>query len=254
MRERKIDKLTTFSLLILMLAPVVQPAFASGLPESAKRAFEVKFKKSKAVVTGLDEKQLGTVLVVAKDGIRAAGDAIAGGLIAVYQPVKIGIRNGELEYSKRRIDPDDLDLQVADLVGIYDLKFHDDSIEIGIRSLGPHRALVPTSIYFKSRAKIGVSSMLRFYFDRELLTAGELQKIYGTIEEWLKPFESLDEAVAFSKQLTAPREIKIGMSISEVEATLGAPLTILRLSDKTVYKYKDLAVEFTNGKVSDIKY
>jgi len=53
---------------------------------------------------------------------------------------------------------------------------------------------------------------------------------------------------------SVPRELSVGMTPAEVEVVLGKPETVLRLATKVVYKYKDLVIEFVDGRVSDIKY
>ncbi len=51
----------------------------------------------------------------------------------------------------------------------------------------------------------------------------------------------------------APATIALGQSIDEVTAALGAPLTVVDLGPKKIYKYKDMKVTFKNGKVSDVE-
>jgi len=51
----------------------------------------------------------------------------------------------------------------------------------------------------------------------------------------------------------ATKEIKLGMTIADVEKTLGAPATKVDLGEKLLYKYKDMTVEFRDGKVADVR-
>lgn len=48
-------------------------------------------------------------------------------------------------------------------------------------------------------------------------------------------------------------QVKLGMSFAEVEAALGVPQTRVDLGEKVLYKYKDMTVEFHDGKVSDVR-
>ncbi len=48
-------------------------------------------------------------------------------------------------------------------------------------------------------------------------------------------------------------QVKLGMSFAEVEAALGVPQTRVDLGEKVLYKYKDMTVEFRDGKVSDVR-
>ena len=43
------------------------------------------------------------------------------------------------------------------------------------------------------------------------------------------------------------------MSFAEVEADLGVPQTRVDLGEKVLYKYKDMTVEFHDGKVIDVR-
>jgi hypothetical protein len=58
---------------------------------------------------------------------------------------------------------------------------------------------------------------------------------------------------AITPQAGAPATIKLGQSIDEVTASLGAPLTVIDLNLKKIYKYKDVKVTFNDGKVSDVE-
>lgn len=44
-----------------------------------------------------------------------------------------------------------------------------------------------------------------------------------------------------------------GMSFAEVESALGVPQTRVDLGDKVLYKYKDMTIEFHDGKVTDVR-
>jgi hypothetical protein len=43
------------------------------------------------------------------------------------------------------------------------------------------------------------------------------------------------------------------MSFTEVERALGVPQTRVDLGEKVLYKYKDMMVEFRDGKVADVR-
>ncbi|MGA7220038.1 MAG: hypothetical protein WBX38_17110, partial [Candidatus Sulfotelmatobacter sp.] len=47
--------------------------------------------------------------------------------------------------------------------------------------------------------------------------------------------------------------VRLGQSIEEVTASLGAPLTVIDLNSKKIYKYKDMKVTFKDDKVSDVE-
>jgi hypothetical protein len=79
--------------------------------------------------------------------------------------------------------------------------------------------------------------------------------VASLVEKWLKPFDTRAEAAQFGNTATGVyvKEVKLGMSFAEVEAALGLPQTRVDLGEKVLYKYKDMTVEFHNGKVTDVK-
>jgi hypothetical protein len=50
-----------------------------------------------------------------------------------------------------------------------------------------------------------------------------------------------------------PGEIRFGTTIADVEKILGVPATRVDLGEKVLYKYKDMTVEFHDGKVTDVR-
>jgi hypothetical protein len=75
------------------------------------------------------------------------------------------------------------------------------------------------------------------------------------VEKWLRPFDTRAEAAHFGNTASGVyvKEVKLGMSFAQVEAALGPPQTRADLGEKVLYKYKDMTVEFHNGKVTDVK-
>jgi hypothetical protein len=49
------------------------------------------------------------------------------------------------------------------------------------------------------------------------------------------------------------KEVKLGMTPAEVEDVMGLPVSKADLGEKVLYKYKDMTVEFHNGKVTDVR-
>jgi hypothetical protein len=52
---------------------------------------------------------------------------------------------------------------------------------------------------------------------------------------------------------TETKEIKLGMTTDQVEKILGTPGTKVDLGEKILYKYRDMTVEFHDGKVTDVR-
>jgi xanthosine utilization system XapX-like protein len=61
-----------------------------------------------------------------------------------------------------------------------------------------------------------------------------------------------------AKQQWVPRapapakEVRLSMTPAEVEAAVGVPDTKVDLGEKVLYKYKNMTVEFHDGKVKDV--
>jgi hypothetical protein len=79
--------------------------------------------------------------------------------------------------------------------------------------------------------------------------------VAALVEMWLRPFDTRAEAARFGNTASGVyvKEVKLGMSFAEVEAALGLPQTRVELGEKVLYKYKDMTVEFHDGKVTDVK-
>jgi hypothetical protein len=75
------------------------------------------------------------------------------------------------------------------------------------------------------------------------------------VDRWVKVFESNDEAAKFGNTASGAfvKEVKLGMTSAEVESVLGLPETKIDLGEKVLYKYKNMTVEFKDGKVSDVR-
>jgi hypothetical protein len=75
------------------------------------------------------------------------------------------------------------------------------------------------------------------------------------IDQWLKPFDTPEEAAKFGNTASGVfvKEVRLGMTPAEVEAVLGVPETKVDLGDRVLYKYKNMTVEFREGKVSDVR-
>jgi hypothetical protein len=75
------------------------------------------------------------------------------------------------------------------------------------------------------------------------------------VNSWVKPYDTAEEAAKFGNTASGAfvKEVKLGMSVAEVESALGLPETRVDLGDRLLYKYKTLTVEFRSGKVADVR-
>jgi len=74
----------------------------------------------------------------------------------------------------------------------------------------------------------------------------------GLISQWLK-FSDTVSNIGNTASMVTVKEIKLGMTFADVERALGVPQTKVELGPKVLYKYKDLTVEFQDGKVADVR-
>ena len=83
----------------------------------------------------------------------------------------------------------------------------------------------------------------------------DLNAVASLVETWLRPFDTRAEAARYGNTASGVyvKEIKLGMTFAEVEAAVGLPQTRVELGEKVLYKYKDMTVEFHDGKVTDVK-
>jgi hypothetical protein len=83
----------------------------------------------------------------------------------------------------------------------------------------------------------------------------DLPAISALVGSWFKAFDNAEGAVKFGNTAAGAtvREVKLGMTFAEVEQALGLPATRVDLGEKVLYKYKDMTVEFHDGKVTDVR-
>ena len=86
-------------------------------------------------------------------------------------------------------------------------------------------------------------------------TEGGYDQAKALIDQWLKPFDTQEEAAKFGNTASGAfvKEVKLGMTSAEVEAALGLPETKVDLGEKVLYKYKNMTVEFHDGRVTDVR-
>ena len=84
-----------------------------------------------------------------------------------------------------------------------------------------------------------------------------LRDVDALISPWFKVLDAQTEADAIRIGNTASgisvKQVKEGISFAEVESSLGVPDTRIDLGEKVMYKYKDMTVEFREGKVVDVR-
>ena len=224
-------------LLTVALLLFSQAAHAKGLSKQAKKQVEERYKKSK-MAWGEDPledlrtfKELGTVLVAVKP----------------FPSSEVDIRDGQMVKSGSYIH----EVQPGTTLGISGLTIKDDRVSLTCITVEPVHQVRPFATTFDR-----TMTTLRFFFDKQTMEAADLDHIYSAIDSWVKPFDSHDEAIKFGNTVsgTFVKEIKLGMTFTEVESIFGIPEKKATLGNKVIYKYKDMAIEFVDGKVADVKF
>jgi len=74
------------------------------------------------------------------------------------------------------------------------------------------------------------------------------------ISKWLRLSNTIErDKLGNTSSMVEVKQVKLGMSYAEVEQVLGVPATRVDLNTKVLYKYKDMTIEFQDGKVSDVR-
>jgi hypothetical protein len=144
------------------------------------------------------------------------------------------------------------------------------------RVLSPGENVWVTRIDVKSnvvKLKIVTSDMnyvgvLSFQFAKDYLDKASPETVEGAIETYIVPQGGPPASQVAGNNPGPPQQeppqqqpppqgppvtITIGQTIDQVVAALGQPMQIIDLGPKKTYKYKDLKVIFTDGKVSDVQ-
>jgi hypothetical protein len=119
---------------------------------------------------------------------------------------------------------------------------------IYVESVSPH-AVTRGIGAFQHESYEAPSAILMFS------AAGGAEQAVALVDQWMKVFGSQEEAVRFGNTASGVfvKQVTIGMSFAEVESALGLPQTRVDLQEKVLYKYKDMTVEFHDGKVADVR-
>ena len=124
------------------------------------------------------------------------------------------------------------------------------SFTITVQNVAPHQVKRVAGNSRHEHLKYGRANLI--------FETGDAKDYVGTaslVEMWLRPFDTRAEAAQHGNTASGlyVKEVVRGMSYAEVEAVLGPPQTRADLGEKVLYKYKDLTVEFHDGKVTDVK-
>jgi hypothetical protein len=121
---------------------------------------------------------------------------------------------------------------------------------ITVQSVTPHQVKRGEGKSRHERLKYGKADLIFEAGDNK-----DYDAIAALVEKWVRPFDTRAEAAQHGNTASGVyvKEVKLGMSFAQVESALGPPETRADLGEKVLYKYKDMTVEFHDGKVSDVK-
>ena len=121
---------------------------------------------------------------------------------------------------------------------------------IELKNLSPHSVTRGIGAFAHESMEMG-SIKLRF----RAADGKDFDRADALVAQWLKPFDTVADAAKFGNTASGVfvNQVKLGMSFAEVELALGLPQTRVELGEKVLYKYKDMTVEFHDGKVADVR-
>jgi len=210
--------------------------------EEIKSVLETRYRPTKPGFFG-DFKEIGSVLVVQKAGLRAnrPSKIFAPNVITGRQVATAG--GGDLPLGGN-IDPA---LKIGDRLHLYGVRTGDDYVELEIFTVNTF-----VVVGSGTRGPTPLQASTRFRYD-EGLAAVSTGRVMDDIREWFRVEGeaglSVEPRTAADAGVT--RTIRSGQSPEEVVAILGAPGKIFILGAKTIFVYRDIKVIFVDGKVAD---
>jgi hypothetical protein len=227
---------------IALLLPLCLPLFAADkkeLEERYKGKYLLVLREGLAVgmCEGRPEVPSGTALDVRITGesVEFGRQAGAGtGLTGCGEIIPEPLHKGEIVFAKYT----------------WFRRFKGGNFTITVQTVTPHQVKGGAGAKRHEHLKYGKADLIF-----ETSDTRDYVGIASLVETWLRPFDTRAEAAHYGNTASGVyvKEVKLGMSFAEVEAALGPPQTRADLGEKVLYKYKDMTVEFHNGKVTDVK-
>jgi hypothetical protein len=124
------------------------------------------------------------------------------------------------------------------------------TFSLRVMNVSPHEVERGVGAFAHQSVERGEANIL-FKLDEKM----DVGQVSSPLSEWFKVFDTQDSALTFGNTASGVyvKQIKTGMTIAEVESVFGPPQTRVDLTDKILYKYKDMTVEFHEGKVTDVR-
>jgi hypothetical protein len=230
-KKGSVTVLLFFSLSVLTLAGA----------DTLKKQFESLYPTSY-----LNEQPKKAYLVCLSDKFAATVPSLA----TAFDHVSIMIANGTI---LKMQGPIHSYFHKGELLFLGYRKIEKDSIRMIVYSVNPHSITAGTGAFQHQNTEV-VAADVHFMFPQSVLKGNDIAPIKSEIEKFFKCFPDYDSAIAFGNTASGVfvPEIKIGMTLAEVEKTLGPPDMKFSFPDKILYKYKDFTIEFKNNIVTNI--
>ena len=138
----------------------------------------------------------------------------------------------------------------GEVLKVSHVSFQSGYLFIDLRNVSPHAVTRGIGAFAHESMEMGKVAIF-VWSDK----GRDLDQAEALAAQWLKPFDTAAEAASFGNTSSGVfvKQVKAGMSFAEVESALGAPQTRVDLGEKVLYKYKDMTVEFHDGKVADVR-
>jgi len=221
------------SFLILMSVVSLHAQDKKELTKEYKNKFVVVLKEGLAVSLCPNGHSIPDIGVTIADGSPSVHPKLFGGCTAmIAEP----IHKGEV-------------LKIEGLV-VQKVPFQGPICWVRIVTVSPHSVERGVGAFAHQSSEIG-SADITF----KLTEDNQVGQSRSLLSEWFKLFDTQGEAAAFGNTASGifVKHISVGMTFADVESSLGVPVTRIDLTDKVLYKYKDMTIEFRDGKVSDVR-
>ena len=178
-------------------------------------------------------KQIGTVLVLQKEGIRADVPN------ALLKPTVIKNREIERAGGGGVVGGSGHNLKVGDRLHLYKIKVEKDYVLLLVGTADTY-----DTVEHGSTVSEPYEAAVGFQYDAGL-TSVTAEEIMKDISAW---FQTEKEAATAST-----KTVHLGQTPDEVTGILGVPTKKIDLGAKIVFVYKDIKVIFVDGKVADVQ-
>jgi hypothetical protein len=234
----------------IIVAAALMALFSRSIPAQSKA------EKDAAVL-----KYKGKFLVVKKDGIEA-GPFVGGG--GFMDPIVGGAGNIIYETGVIHEIPGEVLVRKGDVLTITNVHLvnvrkarngakQGGYLDLVIDTLSPHAVTRGVGAFAHQIMELGRAYVVIYAGPSGV----DFSAADGLAAQWFTLLAATNPADAAQLGNTASgvfvNQVKSGMSFAEVESALGLPLTRVDLGEKVLYKYKDMTVEFRDGRVADVR-